>query len=130
MTELGIISRVFDKCNDCVSLLLKREYFGLENDIIFLFVYLSPEGSIIYDNFEGKSNGVDLFNEEILPPIVSNYPDASIFLAGDLNSRTSCFSDYISNDNVEFIFEDNDVYISDDFAMVRIQGINPKMRLV
>ena len=52
-------------------------------------------------------------------PIVSNYPDTSTFLAGDLNNRTSCLPDYITNDNVEFIFEYNDVYFSDDFAVVR-----------
>ena len=36
----------------------------------------------LYENFEGNTNGVDLFEEEILSPIVTNYPDANIFLLG------------------------------------------------
>ena len=36
----------------------------------------------MYENFKGKSNGVDLFEEEIVSRLVASYPDASIFLAG------------------------------------------------
>ena len=43
--------------------------------------------------------------------IVTVYQDADIFLAGDLNSRASCLLDYITNDNEDFIFHDNDTYI-------------------
>ena len=77
---------------------------------------MSPEGSTIYVKFEGNTNGVALFEEEILSPIITN---AIIFLAGDMNSRTSSLSDCIPNDNVEFIFEANSVYFSDDFDMIR-----------
>ena len=119
LVDLGIISRIFETCKDCVILHLKGGHFGLQNDIILLFTYLSHEGSTIYENFEGNTNGVELFEEEILSPIVTNYPDANIFLAGDMNSRTSSLSDCIPNDNVEFIFEDNSVYFSDDFDMIR-----------
>ena len=119
LIDLGIISRIFETCKDCVILHLKGDHFGLENDIILLFTYLSPEGSTIYENLEGNTNGVELFEEEILSPIITNYPDANIFLAGDMNSRTSSLSDCISNDNVEFIFEDNSVYFSDDFDIIR-----------
>ena len=86
---------------------------------MLLFVYLSPEGSTVYENFEVKTNGVDLFEEKILSTIVASYPDASIFLAGDLNSRTSNMPDFIINDNVDFIFEDNYIYIPDNFEMER-----------
>ena len=34
-------------------------------------------------------NGVELFEDKILSNIVTSYPDASLFLAGDFNSRTS-----------------------------------------
>ena len=77
LIELRIISRIFDNCNDSVNLLLNEEYFRLENDVILLFVYLSPEGLTVYENFEGKTNGVDLFEEEILSTIVASYPDVS-----------------------------------------------------
>ena len=42
-----------------------------------------------------------------------------MFLAGDFSSRTSNMPDFIINDNVDFIFEDNDTYISDTFEMER-----------
>lgn len=58
----------------------------------------------MYENFEGKTNGVDLFEEEIFSTIVASYPDASIFLAGDLNSQTSNMPDFIINDNVDVFF--------------------------
>ena len=105
LIDLGIISRIFETCKDCVILHLKGDYFGLEIDIILLFTYLSPRGSTIYENFERNTNGVELFEEEILSPIVKNYPDANILLAGYINSRTSSLYDFIPNDNVEFIFE-------------------------
>ena len=116
---MGIIGRIFEICKDSVILHLKGGHFGLENVIILLFTYLSSEGSTIYENFEGNTNGVELFEEEILSPIVKNYPYENIFLAGDMNSRTSFLSDCIPNDNLEFIFEDNSVYFSDDFDMIR-----------
>ena len=66
-----MFSRIFDKCNDSVNLLLNGEYFGLENEVVLLFVYLSPEGSTVYENFKGKTNGVDLFEEEIVSRLVA-----------------------------------------------------------
>ena len=119
LIELGSISRIFDNFTDCVCLHLKGDYYGLENDIILLFTYLSPEGSSIYENVDGNTNGVELFEDEILSTVVSNYPDANIFLAGDFNSRTSNLSDSISNDNTDFIFDDNSVYFPDEFELMR-----------
>ena len=49
------------------------------------------------------------------------YQYADGFLAGDLNSRTSCLSDYITNDNVDYIFHDNDTYITDDFEIANYE---------
>ena len=40
--------------------------------------------------------------------IKSVYPDAEIILAGDLNARTKDFLDYISHDDIDFIFGDTD----------------------
>ena len=61
---------------------LKAVYFCLGNDVILSFAYLSPEGATIYDNFEGNTNKVELFVEQILSQIVSTYPGAGSFHAG------------------------------------------------
>ena len=39
-----------------------------------------------------------------LSEIVAEYPNAQIFLAGDLNSRISDFQDFIPFDDLEFAF--------------------------
>ena len=51
--------------------------------------------------------------------IVTSYADASLFLAGDLNSRTSNLQDFIAKDNLDFILGRDAYYESDDFNMER-----------
>ena len=51
--------------------------------------------------------------------IVTSYPDASLFLAGDLNSRISNLQDFIAKDNLDFILGRDAYYESDDFNMER-----------
>ena len=46
------------------------------------------------------------------------YPNAEIIIAGDLNSRTKDFPDFIPDDDLNFIFGETD-YPSDHFNLNR-----------
>ncbi|MCG7879744.1 MAG: endonuclease/exonuclease/phosphatase family protein [Candidatus Thiodiazotropha endolucinida] len=119
LTENTTIKRIFPEFEDCVCLLMKGDYLGFTNDIILCFAYISPEGSPIYDLPASQINGVELFEDKILSNIVASYPDASIFLAGDFNSRTSCLQDFITKDNIDLIMGTDAYYESDDFDLKR-----------
>ena len=85
------------------------------NDIVMVFTYIAPERSPIY-SFE-NDNGITLLNEKIFD-IKSLYPNAKIIIAGDLNSRTKDFQDFIPDDDTEFIFGETD-YQGDTFNLLR-----------
>ena len=50
--------------------------------------------------------------------VKSVYPEAEIFLAGDLNAKTKEFLDYIPNDDLDLVFGDTD-YTNDTFNINR-----------
>ena len=80
------------------------------------FAYVPPEGSSIYDN--GEQNGILILDNNIID-IRSEYQDCFFFLAGDLNSRTTDFLDFIPNDNLDIVFGKNVDYDNDNFEMHR-----------
>ena len=82
------------------------------------FLYISPEGSPIY-TANNNINGIERFEDTLLD-IVSEFPDDDIVLAGDLNARCGLLQDVIEEDNVDFIFhEQNDLYEEDTFDLKR-----------
>ena len=99
----------------CVVLLLNGQFFDNVIDIVIIFTYIAPERSPIY-SFE-NDNGITLLNEKIFD-IKSLYPNAEIIIAGDLNSRTKDFQDFIPDDDTEFIFGETD-YPGDTFNLLR-----------
>ena len=117
LIEGGLVERVFSELEDCVVLLIKGIYLNYDKDIILCFLYLSPEGSPIYTEETGL-NGIDILDNKLLQ-IVQKYPDASLMLAGDFNARCGEYQDILVNDSIDFIFDDNGVYESDEFNIER-----------
>ena len=117
LVEKKYIKRIFDNFNDCIVLLLDGSFFMNLQDIIMLFVYISPENSSVYTDVHNQ-NGIEILNDYILE-IKASHPDASLFLAGDFNSRVKDFLDYIPSDNLNYVFGDDIDYPSDDFCVPR-----------
>ena len=90
---------------------------GKENNIIVCFTYISPEGSPIYNDIIGR-HGIDTFESKLFE-IVSKYPNAGFVLAGDFNSRCGEVQNVTIDDNVDFIFDENVVYGSDNVLLKR-----------
>ena len=97
----SIIKRVFDNLTECVVLFLSSEFYESINDIVLIFTYIAPERSPIYT--PENDDGIILLNEKLLE-IRSVYPKADIVIAGDLNSRTKDFLDFIPYDDLDFGF--------------------------
>ena len=86
------------------------------NDIIMVFTYISPENSPIY--VHANESGIETLSMK-LEQIITLYPEAYLFLAGDLNSRIKDFLDYVPGDELNFVFGDNIAYPADDSSMKR-----------
>lgn len=112
----GIVKRIFEHLSECVVMILDGHFFSSLNDIILVFTYISPENSPIYEY--DNDNGIEILSMK-LEQIITQYPEAHLFLTGDLNSRIKDFMDYVPGDDLNFIFGDNIAYPSDDFNMKR-----------
>lgn len=84
----NFIQRIFADLSECIVLLLDGQNFVTQNDIILIFTYIAPERSSFYD--DPTTNGIELLAEKFLL-ILSEYPNADLLLAGDLNARTKDF---------------------------------------
>ena len=82
---------------------------------MLIFTYIAPERSPIYT--PENDDGIILLNEKLLE-IRSVYPKADIVIAGDLNSRTKDFLDFIPYDDLDFVFGETD-YPGDMFNLNR-----------
>ena len=109
------LERIYEETADCVTLRIIGSSLHDMVDIVMVFTYISPEGSYIYDNSD--FDGIQLLEKHLLT-IKSNFSDALLFIAGDLNARTELVLDYIPDDNLKFIFGDV-TYVEDNFDMVR-----------
>ena len=65
-------------------------------------MHVSPENSPFYA--ENDRNGIENLNIN-LEKVVTKYPEANLFLAGDLNSRIKDSFDYVPDDDVSFFLE-------------------------
>lgn len=108
------VKRIFQHFSECIVLLFDRNTFCKNEDIIMVFTYVAPENSPIYTD---ENNGLVLLNEKI-SEILSRYPTAELFVAGDLNARIGSLQDYIPFDDIDFVFDDTD-YPTDPFSINR-----------
>ena len=110
-----MLKRIFDHLSECVVLILEGHHFRFLTDVILVCTYVSPENSIYSKD---NDDGIEILSTK-LDQIVRQYPEASLFLAGDLNARIKQFMDYVPGDDLNFIFGDNLAYPADDFNMKR-----------
>ena len=117
LVSKGFVKRICDDLSDVIVLLVDKSFVCLDQSIIMIFVYISPEGSTIYRSTD-YHNGIERLSDQIIH-ITSLYPDSKLFLAGDFNSRIKNFADYIADDDVSYIFNSNVDYPSDQFERNR-----------
>ena len=110
------VTRLNKDCDFAVFLKISPDIFrNLQKNIIFISVYLPPEGSTFYDNRD--PNGVDCLQDKI-DDIEADMINSHTFLCGDLNSRTGIVEDYILCDNFKNV-PGMDWYIEGSFDMDR-----------
>ena len=108
------IQRIFEKFRECIVLLFKADTFYRQNDLIMIFTYIAPEYSPVYAQ---EDNGIILLNENI-NEILLRYPNADLFVSGDLNSRIADLQDFIPFDHLQFVFGETE-YPTDQFDIIR-----------
>ena len=84
---------------ESVFVQLKKEFFGLRNDIYVCFAYCVPSSStVLHRDFMPD----DLFED--LQTKLSKYDQrGDVIILGDMNSRTSCIREYLPNDSNEHV---------------------------
>ena len=112
----NIVKRICTDLKECVVLLLDGAKFVNQCDIIFFFTYVAPQYSSYYSN--PAENGIDILPEKLLR-VTAEFENADLVLAGDLNARTKDFLDYIVEDDVDYIFGENNRYPADSFCLPR-----------
>ena len=95
---------------------IDSSFFRNVNAIVLIYAYVSLDKSPIYT--DKNYNGIDILSTNI-EQIVTEYPDAEFFLAGDLNSRIKDFADYVIDDDIDFVFGENVPYPKDGFNLKR-----------
>ena len=112
----NFITRIYDDFQECIVLLLDGHKFVNQNDIIIVFTYVAPEKSTFYA--DPSINGIELLADKILS-IMAEYPNAELLLAGDFNARTKDYTDFIVDDDADYIFGEHTAYSADNFAIPR-----------
>ena len=64
LIEKGLVKRICHNFEECIVLSLDGQLLGVQRDLIICFLYISPEGSDIY-NGETGFNGVEIFDSKI-----------------------------------------------------------------
>jgi len=114
-TDSLVITRLYENVCNYVTLRIDKSFLKDLYDIILVFVYISPEGSSIYN--DNDLNGIELL-ENHLNTVKLDFPDCLLFIAGDFNARTKDYLDFVPDDNLRHIFG-NVSYNGDDFSMHR-----------
>ena len=118
LTRKGIVKQIFEHLPECVVLLIDSNFISLTYDIILYFAYIAPEDSPLYVNAE--DDGIELLADR-LNSIVTDYPNAALFLTGDFNARIKDFLDYIHvpSEDLDYVFGKDADYPADEFNMSR-----------
>ena len=86
---------MFDHFDDCMVLMLYCSFCnivcGIKN-IVFVFTYILSEYPPVYRN-KDEIDATDLLRSK-LQEIGTAYPDASLFLVGDINVRAKKYNDF------------------------------------
>ena len=93
------VEKVATSGSEALILKLKKQFFGLINDIYIVFAYCSPANSSI---FTSEFMPSDIF-EDLKSKIAQYNNLGSTILMGDLNARTQLACDYIVDENNDYV---------------------------
>ena len=83
---------------------LQKDFGDFENDIYLCVCYIPPEGSAVYRNQNSNLFEFDFFNA--LNDDIRKYNDlGTVYITGDLNSRTGTESDFVPDINLDRFVE-------------------------
>lgn len=94
------VKRINDGCKFAIFLVINKQLTGFDKDTVLMYVYLPPQGSTFYNQFN-TANGVELLQEEIMNLSISH--DYYYVLCGDLNARCGELKDFIIQDGIDFV---------------------------
>ena len=99
---------------ESIFIKLRKQFFGLENDVIVCFSYCVPTSSAVLNrDFMPE----DLFED--LGTKLSKYErQGDLILMGDLNSRTGSILDYIANESNDYMPVPN-IYTDTEYTFAR-----------
>eukprot|EP00745_Piridium_sociabile_P015926 TRINITY_DN2374_c0_g1_i12.p1 TRINITY_DN2374_c0_g1~~TRINITY_DN2374_c0_g1_i12.p1 ORF type:complete len:1135 (+),score=79.90 TRINITY_DN2374_c0_g1_i12:1880-5284(+) len=89
--------------DNIIALKISHALLGLDNDCIFIGVYLPPENSKYYADTD-IYNGVAML-EDCMLDINSRYGNVPMVVCGDLNSRTASKNSCISRDPIDDVYD-------------------------
>ena len=88
---------------NAIFILFDKSLLGFDSDILYISVYIQPEGSTWYEKLESHcTNGITLFQEKLLE-ILSDLTDVYALCGGDFNARTGVQSDFVEDDIILYI---------------------------
>ena len=116
LIQNGTFKIISSHLSDCVVLLMDNSNCSWLEDIILIFAYALPENSTIYS--AQNPNGIELLDDQICEVITSNQR-SEIFIAGDMNAPIIDFCDYITDDDLDFVFDRDTSYSFDSFDLHR-----------
>ena len=93
------VERISIPGSESIILKLKKDFFGLINDVYLCFAYCVPaNSSILSCDFMPE----DIF-EDLTNKLSQCHPHGDIILMGDLNARSKTIPDFIFNENNDHI---------------------------
>ena len=93
------VEKVPSSGSEALILKLRKEYFGIINDIFIVYAYCSPANSSI---FSSDFMPADIY-EDLGDKLSQCANKGSIILLGDMNARTQLLCDYIDNENNDYV---------------------------
>ena len=103
------VRRVPINVGNIVLLLIDKTMFGLEKDVLYVSVYIPPEGSKYYNVMGLDGNGIYVLEDCILDNVLLDN-DVYVLVNGDLNSRTANIAQPVSfkHDALYNLFDSDD----------------------
>ena len=108
------VSIIPEPGTESIFIQLKKDFFGLENDIYICFAYCVPSSSAVLQRDHMPE---DLF-EDLQTKLAKYEQRGDLILIGDLNSRTGCIEEYIIDDSNDHMPVPN-IYTDTEYTFVR-----------
>ena len=100
------VTRMPESGTEAIFLKMKKEFFGLKQDIYICFAYCVPASSSVFSN---PSMPDDIY-DDLCDKLAKYAPMGKLILIGDLNARTQTLCDYIPNESFDYLPLNNDLY--------------------